>query len=120
MYQNCLCFYFLFIFIYVRKTRLQRLQMEMEECIQVLPNSNSNVTCPLSLLFKSLLPCPLTFRLLIGFWTPTNGAALKYSRLLEDMATRGVKYLDCYGVDNALVSFSLESDCFVLVLIDFS
>ncbi|KAL7241502.1 hypothetical protein ACSBR1_014151 [Camellia fascicularis] len=30
-------------------------------------------------------------------------SALKYSRLLEDMATRGVKYLDCYGVDNALV-----------------
>ncbi|XP_058197078.1 UDP-N-acetylglucosamine diphosphorylase 1-like isoform X4 [Rhododendron vialii] len=30
-------------------------------------------------------------------------SALKSSRLLEDMATRGVKYLDCYGVDNALV-----------------
>ncbi|KAJ0693942.1 putative nucleotidyltransferase [Helianthus annuus] len=30
-------------------------------------------------------------------------SALKYSRLLEDMSTRGVKYLDCYGVDNALV-----------------
>ncbi|GFS44823.1 N-acetylglucosamine-1-phosphate uridylyltransferase 2 [Actinidia rufa] len=30
-------------------------------------------------------------------------SALKYSRLLEDMATRGVRYLDCYGVDNALV-----------------
>ncbi|KAK3017841.1 hypothetical protein RJ639_003351 [Escallonia herrerae] len=30
-------------------------------------------------------------------------SALKYSRLLEDMAMRGVKYLDCYGVDNALV-----------------
>ncbi|XP_059625465.1 UDP-N-acetylglucosamine diphosphorylase 1 isoform X1 [Cornus florida] len=29
-------------------------------------------------------------------------SALKYSRLLEDMATRGVRYLDCYGVDNAL------------------
>ncbi|WCJ28733.1 UDP-N-acetylglucosamine diphosphorylase 1 [Euphorbia peplus] len=29
--------------------------------------------------------------------------ALKYSRLLEDMASRGVKYVDCYGVDNALV-----------------
>ncbi|XP_021766551.1 UDP-N-acetylglucosamine diphosphorylase 1-like isoform X1 [Chenopodium quinoa] len=29
--------------------------------------------------------------------------ALKSSRLLEDMAARGVKYVDCYGVDNALV-----------------
>ncbi|TYH26562.1 hypothetical protein ES288_A03G262200v1 [Gossypium darwinii] len=29
--------------------------------------------------------------------------ALKSSRLLEDMATRGIKYVDCYGVDNALV-----------------
>ncbi|XP_050232094.1 UDP-N-acetylglucosamine diphosphorylase 1-like [Mercurialis annua] len=29
--------------------------------------------------------------------------ALKYSKLLEDMATRGIKYVDCYGVDNALV-----------------
>ncbi|KAL2493994.1 UDP-N-acetylglucosamine diphosphorylase 1 [Forsythia ovata] len=30
-------------------------------------------------------------------------SALKSSKLLEDMAMRGVKYLDCYGVDNALV-----------------
>ncbi|CAN6457297.1 unnamed protein product [Victoria cruziana] len=30
-------------------------------------------------------------------------AALKSSRLLEDMAMRGIRYLDCYGVDNALV-----------------
>lgn len=30
-------------------------------------------------------------------------SALKTSRLLEDMAMRGVKYVDCYGVDNALV-----------------
>ncbi|KAG8497692.1 hypothetical protein CXB51_006974 [Gossypium anomalum] len=29
--------------------------------------------------------------------------ALKSSRLLEDMATRGIRYVDCYGVDNALV-----------------
>lgn len=29
--------------------------------------------------------------------------ALKYSRLLDDMASRGIKYVDCYGVDNALV-----------------
>ncbi|KAJ4828275.1 UDP-N-acetylglucosamine diphosphorylase 1 [Turnera subulata] len=29
--------------------------------------------------------------------------ALKYSKLLEDMASRGIKYVDCYGVDNALV-----------------
>ncbi|XP_030550036.2 UDP-N-acetylglucosamine diphosphorylase 1 [Rhodamnia argentea] len=29
--------------------------------------------------------------------------ALKTSKLLEDMASRGIKYLDCYGVDNALV-----------------
>ncbi|GMH27758.1 hypothetical protein Nepgr_029601 [Nepenthes gracilis] len=29
--------------------------------------------------------------------------ALKSSKLLEDMAVRGIKYLDCYGVDNALV-----------------
>ncbi|KAF5733576.1 UDP-N-acetylglucosamine diphosphorylase 1 [Tripterygium wilfordii] len=30
-------------------------------------------------------------------------SALKSSKLLEDMATRGIKYVDCYGVDNALV-----------------
>lgn len=36
----------------------------------------------------------------------TNVSALKYSKLLEDMATRGIKYVDCYGVDNALVSLS--------------
>ncbi|XP_078175680.1 UDP-N-acetylglucosamine diphosphorylase 1-like isoform X1 [Carex rostrata] len=30
-------------------------------------------------------------------------AALKSHKLLEDMANRGVKYVDCYGVDNALV-----------------
>ncbi|XP_072963279.1 UDP-N-acetylglucosamine diphosphorylase 2 [Typha angustifolia] len=30
-------------------------------------------------------------------------AALKSSKLLEDMAMRGVKFVDCYGVDNALV-----------------
>jgi UDP-N-acetylglucosamine pyrophosphorylase len=30
--------------------------------------------------------------------------ALKSSRLLEDMASRGIKYVDCYGVDNVLVS----------------
>ncbi|KAG1365112.1 UDP-N-acetylglucosamine diphosphorylase 1 [Cocos nucifera] len=30
-------------------------------------------------------------------------AALRSSRLLEDMAMRGVKYVDVYGVDNALV-----------------
>nr|KJB32919.1 hypothetical protein B456_005G268300 [Gossypium raimondii]KJB32926.1 hypothetical protein B456_005G268300 [Gossypium raimondii] len=29
--------------------------------------------------------------------------ALKSSRLLEDTATRGNKYVDCFGVDNALV-----------------
>ncbi|GJN36745.1 hypothetical protein PR202_gb25639 [Eleusine coracana subsp. coracana] len=30
-------------------------------------------------------------------------AALKSKRLLDDMAARGVKYADCYGVDNVLV-----------------
>ncbi|KAG0451594.1 hypothetical protein HPP92_026365 [Vanilla planifolia] len=30
-------------------------------------------------------------------------AALKSSKLLDDMAMRGVRYVDCYGVDNALV-----------------
>ncbi|KAG2568704.1 hypothetical protein PVAP13_7NG403200 [Panicum virgatum] len=30
-------------------------------------------------------------------------AALKSKKLMEDMAARGVKYVDCYGVDNALV-----------------
>jgi UDP-N-acetylglucosamine/UDP-N-acetylgalactosamine diphosphorylase len=29
--------------------------------------------------------------------------ALKYTKLLEDMASKGIKYIDCYGVDNALV-----------------
>jgi hypothetical protein len=26
---------------------------------------------------------------------------------MEDMAARGVKYVDCYGVDNALVSMCI-------------
>ena len=30
-------------------------------------------------------------------------SVLKSSKLLEDMAMRGVRYVDCYGVDNALV-----------------
>ncbi|GLJ21234.1 hypothetical protein SUGI_0389340 [Cryptomeria japonica] len=30
-------------------------------------------------------------------------AALKSSKCLEDMAMKGIKYIDCYGVDNALV-----------------
>ncbi|KAH7679041.1 UDP-N-acetylglucosamine diphosphorylase protein [Dioscorea alata] len=30
-------------------------------------------------------------------------SALKSSKLLEDMAMRGVEYVDCYGVDNVLV-----------------
>ncbi|XP_078436563.1 UDP-N-acetylglucosamine diphosphorylase 2-like isoform X2 [Wolffia australiana] len=30
-------------------------------------------------------------------------SALRSFKLLEDMAARGVKYVDCYGVDNALV-----------------
>jgi len=30
--------------------------------------------------------------------------ALKSKRLLDDMASKGVKYVDCYGVDNVLVS----------------
>ncbi|KAF3450033.1 hypothetical protein FNV43_RR06112 [Rhamnella rubrinervis] len=30
-------------------------------------------------------------------------SALKSSKLLEDMSMKGIKYLDCYGVDNALV-----------------
>ncbi|CAD6341650.1 unnamed protein product [Miscanthus lutarioriparius] len=30
-------------------------------------------------------------------------AALKSKRLLDDMAAKGVKYVDCYGVDNVLV-----------------
>ncbi|XP_022926514.1 UDP-N-acetylglucosamine diphosphorylase 2 [Cucurbita moschata] len=30
-------------------------------------------------------------------------AALRSSNLLEDMSARGIKYIDCYGVDNALV-----------------
>ncbi|XP_022146685.1 UDP-N-acetylglucosamine diphosphorylase 2-like [Momordica charantia] len=29
--------------------------------------------------------------------------ALRSSHLLEDMSARGIKYIDCYGVDNALV-----------------
>ena len=32
-----------------------------------------------------------------------KNSALKHSGLLEDMSMKGVKYLDCYGVDNALV-----------------
>ncbi|KAH9318707.1 hypothetical protein KI387_020476, partial [Taxus chinensis] len=30
-------------------------------------------------------------------------SALKSSKCLEDMAMKGIKYIDCYGVDNALV-----------------
>uniref|UniRef100_A0ACD5UVR5 Uncharacterized protein n=1 Tax=Avena sativa TaxID=4498 RepID=A0ACD5UVR5_AVESA len=30
-------------------------------------------------------------------------SALKSKKLLEDMSARGVKYVDCYGVDNSLV-----------------
>nr|AFK36352.1 unknown [Medicago truncatula] len=30
-------------------------------------------------------------------------SALKSTKLLEDMASKGIKYVDCYGVDNALV-----------------
>ena len=36
-------------------------------------------------------------------------AALKSSRLLEDMASRGIKYVDCYGVDNVMVSFLAQT-----------
>jgi len=35
--------------------------------------------------------------------------ALKSSRLLEGMASRGIKYVDCYGVDNVMVSFLAQS-----------
>ncbi|KAK9133780.1 hypothetical protein Scep_013308 [Stephania cephalantha] len=34
---------------------------------------------------------------------PDGKGALKTLKLLEDMAMRGVRYVDCYGVDNALV-----------------
>ncbi|OIW00665.1 hypothetical protein TanjilG_09634 [Lupinus angustifolius] len=30
-------------------------------------------------------------------------SALKSTKLLDDMASKGIKYIDCYGVDNALV-----------------
>ncbi|KAK6916994.1 UDPGP family [Dillenia turbinata] len=43
-------------------------------------------------------------------------AALKYSKLLEDMATRGIRYIDCYGVDNALVR--VADPCFLGYFID--
>jgi hypothetical protein len=33
-----------------------------------------------------------------------RASALKSKKLLDNMAARGVKYVDCYGVDNALVS----------------
>lgn len=33
-------------------------------------------------------------------------SALKYSNLLEDMSVKGIKYLDVYGVHNALVRVS--------------
>lgn len=40
-----------------------------------------------------------------AFWlTELYILALRCQKLLEDMAARGVKYIDCYGVDNALVS----------------
>lgn len=35
--------------------------------------------------------------------------ALKSKRLLDDMAAKGVKYVDCYGVDNVLVSTFLSA-----------
>ncbi|KAK6931906.1 UDPGP family [Dillenia turbinata] len=43
-------------------------------------------------------------------------AALKYSKLLEDMAMRGIRYIDCYGVDNALVR--VADPCFLGYFID--
>ena len=36
-------------------------------------------------------------------------SALKSTKLLEDMASKGIKYIDCYGVDNALVIYFLAS-----------
>jgi len=40
---------------------------------------------------------------------------------MEDMAARGVKYVDCYGVDNALVSMFILRDillfCFLFLFL---
>lgn len=51
--------------------------------------------------------CTVLFPCHVQLYMINFVSALKTSRLLEDMAMRGVKYLDCYGVDNALVRRSL-------------
>ncbi|KAM0950088.1 putative nucleotidyltransferase [Dioscorea sansibarensis] len=39
-------------------------------------------------------------------------SALKSSKLLEDMAMRGVEYVDCYGVDNVPVKISISESSY--------
>lgn len=55
-------------------------------------------------MFVDKLWIAASYQVLSSFFFFLNSyTALKSSRLLEDMAMRGVKYVDCYGVDNALV-----------------
>jgi hypothetical protein len=44
-------------------------------------------------------------------------AALRSHKLLEDMAMRGVKYVDCYGVDNALVITNILSNFYSCICV---
>lgn len=50
---------------------------------------------------------------LLVYLHPFCCSALKYSKLLEDMASKGIKYIDCYGVDNALVKLSSFLFCII-------
>lgn len=76
----------------------------------------------IQLLILTSLCLPIAWTTLVGSIGHLNcRSALKSSRLLEDMAARGIKYLDCYGVDNALVNFifvnfPLEVPCFFLII----
>jgi hypothetical protein len=42
--------------------------------------------------------------------------SVRSHKLLEDMAMRGVKYVDCYGVDNALAITNILSNSYLFPL----
>lgn len=78
----------------VDKTRQQRLLMATVEFMLVIPVKKRNFNC---IIYRTILSDAQSGYRNIYL------AALKSKKLMEDMAARGVKYVDCYGVDNALV-----------------